>query len=168
MCASSGRHVVPRMSERNHGESLDKPSAIDISPRGLHTGGSVEVAPGVIDASAVALQLDAFSRIATVEPRWSPWFGWDPRSSPGSHFQQEPKSDPRGVLQIGQQRTMFMMHQSHHQHPCEVEFPNPRPQQVSPESWEQLDQINMEELVLAPCAHVKSCPHFSEDGGSVS
>ena len=65
MRPSSGRHVVPRMSERDHGESLDNqvaPSAIDISPRGLHAGGSghrrrlvVEVAPGVVDASAVAL-----------------------------------------------------------------------------------------------------------------
>ena len=65
MRPSSGRHVVPRMSERDHGESLDNqvaPSAIDVSPRGLHAGGAghrgglvVEVAPGVVDASVVAL-----------------------------------------------------------------------------------------------------------------
>ena len=66
---SSGRHVVSRMGERDHGESLDnqvaevgEPSAIDVGPRGLHAGGTghrrglvVEVAPGVVDASADAL-----------------------------------------------------------------------------------------------------------------
>ena len=56
---------MPRKSERDHGESFNNqvaPSAIDISPRGLHAGGSghrrrlvVEVAPGVVDTSAVAL-----------------------------------------------------------------------------------------------------------------
>ena len=43
MRPSSGRHVVPRTSERDHGESFNNqvaPSAIDISSRGLHTGGS--------------------------------------------------------------------------------------------------------------------------------
>ena len=37
---------------------------------------------------------------------------------------------------------------------------NPRPQQVTPESWEQLDQINMEELFLLRVPMLKSCPHF--------
>ena len=69
MRPSSGRHVVPRMGERDHGESRDnqvaevgEPTAIDVGPRGLHAGGAghriglvVEVAPGVVDASAVAL-----------------------------------------------------------------------------------------------------------------
>ena len=98
------------MSERAHGESLDNqaaPSAIDVSPRGLHAGGAgyrrglvVEVAPGVVDASAVTLfdpldsdeedELDALLRNATGatqvdrddEPmvcagRFTPWFHAD-------------------------------------------------------------------------------------------
>ena len=57
---SSGRHVVPRMGERDHGEE-GEPTAIAVGPRGLHAGPGcrrglvVEVALGVVDASAVAL-----------------------------------------------------------------------------------------------------------------
>ena len=61
----------------------------------------------------------------------------------------------------GQQRTTFMMHQSCHQRQCRGgRVPNPRPQQVTQESWEQLDQINMEELFLLRMPIVEKLPSF--------
>ena len=63
MRPSSGRHVVPRRGEKefNQVAEVGEPSAIDVGPRGIHVGPGhrgrlvVEVAPGVVDASAVAL-----------------------------------------------------------------------------------------------------------------
>ena len=63
MRPSSGRHVVPRMGEKefNQVAEVGEPGAIDVGPRGMHAGPGhrrrlvVEVAPGVVDASAVAL-----------------------------------------------------------------------------------------------------------------
>ena len=77
---SSGRHVVPRMGERDHGEE-GEPTTIAVGPRGLPGPGCrrglvVEVAPGVVDASAVALPSSHV--IPDVAESDAPVFHWDP------------------------------------------------------------------------------------------
>ena len=63
MRPSSGGYVVPQRGEKefNQVAEVGEPSAIDVGPRGVHVGPGhrrrlvVEVALGVVDASAVAL-----------------------------------------------------------------------------------------------------------------
>ena len=82
--SSSGRHVVSRMGERDHGEE-GEPTAIAVGPRGLHAGPGcrrglvVEVAPGVVDASAVALPSSHV--IPDVAESDAPVFHWDSRNA---------------------------------------------------------------------------------------
>ena len=70
----SGRHVVPRMGERDHGE--EGVGFRGLPGPGCRRGLVVEVAPGVVDASAVALPSSHV--IPNVAESDAPVFHWDP------------------------------------------------------------------------------------------
>ena len=110
----------------------------------------------------------------------SDWLGQHgfPRSSPGSHVRARAQErliheaccrDARVAL-LETVCVAIALHlrrsTTHNVHdaperssaPVRGRVPNPRPQQVTPESWEQLDQVNIEELFLLRVPMLKSCP----------